>query len=193
MMQRTENITFTIPHLSIEGFKEICKANQNFQLEREATGEIIIMPPTFPWTGKQNFNLYVQLGIWIEKTGLGIGFDSSSGFTLPNGAVRSPDVAWIINQSWEALSETQQKEEFSPIAPDFVIELRSSSDSLNKLQAKMQEYIDNGVRLGWLIDTTNQQVAIYRQGKEVETLISPTTLSGEDILPGFILDLTKIW
>jgi Uma2 family endonuclease len=193
MMQRTENITFTIPHLSIEGFKEICKANQNFQLEREATGEIIIMPPTFPWTGKQNSSLNAQLWIWNDRTGLGIVFDSSSGFTLANGAVRSPDVSWISNQRWQALSKTQQKEEFSPLAPDFVIELRSSSDSLNKLQAKMQEYIDNGVRLGWLIDTTNQQVEIYRPGKSVETLVSPATLSGEEILPEFILDLNKIW
>jgi Uma2 family endonuclease len=193
MMRVTENITFTIPHLSIEGFKEICKANQNLQLEREATGEIIIMPPTFPWTGKQNFGLIGQLWSWINRTGLGIGFDSSSGFTLPNGAVRSPDVSWISNERWEALSETQQKEEFSAIAPDFVIELRSSSDSLNKLQTKMQEYIDNGVRLGWLIDTTNQQIEIYRPGKSIETAIAPTTLSGEEVLPGFVLDLNKIW
>jgi Uma2 family endonuclease len=192
-MQLTKNITFTIPHLTIEGFKEICIANQNLQLEREATGEITIMPPTFPWTGKQNSGLNAQLWLWNDRTGLGIVFDSSTGFTLPNGAVRSPDVSWISNQRWSELSETQQKKEFSPIAPDFVIELRSSSDSLSKLQAKMQEYLDNRVNLGWLIDTTNQQVEIYRQGKSVETLVSPAKLSGEGVLPEFVLDLKKIW
>jgi Uma2 family endonuclease len=107
--------------------------------------------------------------------------------------VRSPDASWVSNERWEALSETQQKEEFSPLSPDFVVELRSSSDSLKKLREKMQEYIDNGVRLGWLIDTTNKQVEIYHLGHDVEVLQSPTTLSGEDVLPGFVLDLNKVW
>lgn len=188
-----DTITLTIPRLSAQGFLELCQANQDLQLERTATGEVIIMPPTFPWTGKQNFSLYIQLGVWNERTGLGVGFDSSAGFTLPNGAVRSPDVSWVSNERWEALSETQQKEEFSPLSPDFVVELRSSSDSLKKLREKMQEYIDNGVRLGWLIDTTNKQVEIYHLGHDVEVLQSPTTLSGEDVLPGFVLDLNKVW
>lgn len=187
------NINLTIPHLTEKGFLELCQANQNLQLEREASGEIIIMPPTFPWTGKQNFNLYIQLGIWIEKTGLGIGFDSSTGFTLPNGAVRSPDVSWIKNDRWEGLTPIQQKEQFSPIAPDFVIELRSSSDSRQKLEEKMKEYINNGVQLGWLIDSVNRQVKIYRLGQNVEVLQLPQTLSGENVLPGFVLDLTQVW
>ncbi|MBD2012740.1 Uma2 family endonuclease [Microcoleus sp. FACHB-53] len=186
-------ITLTIPRLSAEGFLELCKANQDLQLELTATGEVIIMPPTFPWTGKQNFGIIAQLGAWIERTGLGFGFDSSTGFTLPNSAIRSPDASWVSNERWEALSETQQKEEFSPLSPDFVVELRSSSDSLKKLQQKMQEYIDNGVRLGWLIDSTTKQVEIYRLGQDVEVLQSPATLSGEGVLPGFVLDLGKVW
>ena len=186
-------ITLTIPHLNPEGFLELCKANQDLQLELTATGEVIIMPPTFPWTGKQNFGIIAQLGAWIERTGLGFGFDSSSGFTLPNGAVRSPDASWVSNERWEALSEIQQKEEFSPLSPEFVVELRSSSDSLKKLREKMQEYIDNGVRLGWLIDSTTKQVRIYRPGQDVEVLESPATLSDEDVLPGFVLDLHKVW
>jgi len=186
-------ITLTIPRLSAKDFIELCQANQDLQLELTATGEVIIMPPTFPWTGKQNFGLIGQLWAWIERTGLGFGFDSSTGFTLPNRAVRSPDASWVSNERWEALTVSQQKEEFSPLSPDFVVELRSSSDSLKKLREKMQEYIDNGVRLGWLIDSTTKQVEIYRPGRDVEVLESPATLSGEDVLLGFVLDLNKVW
>ncbi|MEH1873795.1 Uma2 family endonuclease [Nostoc sp.] len=186
-------ITLNIPNLGIKGFYELCQANQNLQLERAATGEVIIMPPTYPWTGKKNFSLIGQLAAWIEKTGLGIGFDSSSGFTFPNGAVYSPDASWVSNEKWEALTQTQQEEEFSPLAPDFVVELRSSSDSLKKLREKMQEYINNGVRLGWLLDPKHKTVEIFRLGKDVEILESPTTVFGEDILPGFELNLAKVW
>lgn len=188
-----DTITLTIPRLSAEGFLELCQANQDLQLERTATGEVIIMPPTFSWTGKQNSGLNAQLWNWNDQTGLGIVFDSSTGFTLPNSAVRSPDASWVTNERWEALSESQQREEFSPLSPDFVVELRSSSDSLKKLREKMQEYIDNGVRLGWLIDSTTKQVEIYRPGREVEVLESPALLSGEDLLPGFVLDLNRVW
>jgi Uma2 family endonuclease len=187
------DITLTIPHLDTKGFYELCQANRDLRLELTAAGEVIIMPPAHSWTGKQNFGLTAQVGAWISQTGLGLGFDSSTGFTLPNGAVRSPDVSWVSKERWEALTEIQQKEEFSPLSPDFVIELRSSSDSLKKLREKMQEYLDNGVRLGWLIDPIKKQVEIYRLGRDVEVLESPTTLSGEDILPGFVLDLNKIW
>lgn len=187
------DITLTIPRFSAKDFLELCQANRDLRLELTATGDVIIMPPTHSWTGKQNFGLVAQVGAWIERTGLGLGFDSSTGFTLPNRAVRSPDVSWVSNERWEALTEIQQKEEFSPLAPDFVIELRSSSDSLKKLREKMQEYIDNGVRLGWLIDTTKKQVEISRLGRDIEVLEAPTTLSGESVLPGFILDLNKIW
>ena len=186
-------ITLTIPRLSAEGFLELCKANQDLQLELTATGEVIIMPPTFSWTGKQNSGLNAQLWNWNDKAGLGIVFDSSTGFTLPNGAVRSPDGSWVSNERWETLTEIQQREEFSPISPDFIVELRSSSDSLKKLREKMQEYIDNEVRLGWLIDSTTKQVEIYRPGREIEILESPATLSGEDVLPEFVLNLNKVW
>ncbi|MFE1746443.1 Uma2 family endonuclease [Coleofasciculus sp. H7-2] len=186
-------ITLNIPHLTAEGFAQLCQANEDLQLERAATGEVILMPPTYPWTGKQNFSLLAQLAAWIEQTGLGIGFDSSTGFTLPNEAVKSPDLSWVSNERWEALTPSQQKEEFSPLSPDFVIELRSESDSLQKLRKKMQEYIDNGVRLGWLIDPKTKQVEIYRPGQDVEVLQSPTTVSGCDVLPGFELNLNKVW
>ncbi len=186
-------ITFAIPKITPEQFLEICQANLDLRLELTASGEVIIMPPTHPWTGKQNSGLNAQLWNWNDRTGLGIVFDSSTGFTLPNGAVRSPDASWIDSQRWDSLTEKQKKSEFSPIAPDFVIELRSSSDSIKTLREKMQEYIDNGVRLGWLIDSQTKQVEIYRQKQQVEVLSSPDTVSGEDVLPGFVLNLNKIW
>jgi Uma2 family endonuclease len=186
-------ITLNIPHLSAENFVELCQANQDLQLERAATGEVILMAPTYPSTGKRNSGLNAQLWNWNDRTNLGIVFDSSTGFTLPNGAVKSPDVSWVSNQQWDALTETQQQEQFSPIAPDFVVELRSENDSLKKLREKMQEYMDNGVRLGWLIDPKTKTVEIYRLGQDVEILESPITLSGEDVLPEFELNLSKIW
>ena len=186
-------ITLTIPHLTSNGFAELCQANEELQLERAATGEVIIMPPTFPWTGKQNSGLNAQLWYWNDQRSLGIAFDSSTGFTLPNGAVISPDACWVSNQRWEALTTSQHQEEFSPLCPDFVIELRSSSDTLKKLREKMQEYLDNGVRLGWLIDSKTQQVEIYRPGQDVEILKTPNNISGEDVLPGFTLNLNKVW
>lgn len=186
-------ITLKIPRLTAKEFVELCQANEHLQLERTATGEIIVMPPTYPWTGKQNSSLTAQLWNWSDRTDLGIVFDSSTGFTLPNGAVKSPDVSRVSNERWEALTQTQQQEEFSPLAPDFVVELRSSSVWLDKLQAKMQEYIDNDVRLGWLIDAKTKQVEIYRPGTDVEVVQSPATVSGEDVLLGFELNLNKIW
>ncbi len=186
-------IALNFPQLHTEGFKQLVKANENLQLERASTGEVIIMPLRYPLTSSQNSAIAGQLGIWIEKTGLGNGFDSSTGFTLPNGAVYSPDASWVSNEKWDGLTQQQREEEFSPLAPDFVVELPSSSDSLKKLQKKMAEYIENGVRLGWLIDPKNQMVEIYRQGKEVEILDSPESLSGEDVLSRFELNLNKIW
>ncbi len=186
------SIALNIPKLDAEGFKQLCLANENLQLERASTGEVIIMPLRYPFTSSQNSAIIAQLAIWIEKTGLGIGLDSSTGFTLANGAVYSPDASWVSNEQWNGLTQQQREEEFSPLAPDFVVELRSSSDSLKKLQKKMAEYIENGVRLGWLIDPKNKIVEIYRQGK-VEILESPATVSGEDVLPGFELNLNKIW
>jgi Uma2 family endonuclease len=150
------------------------------------------MPPTGGETGNRNAEIVVDFGIWNRQTKLGKVFDSSTGFKLPNGADRSPDVAWIKQERWDALTP-EQKEKFPPIAPDFVLELMSPSDDLQKVQEKMQEYMDNQVKLGWLIDRKTRRVEIYRLGKEVEVLESPTELSGEDVLPGFILNLQTVF
>jgi Uma2 family endonuclease len=172
-------------------FAEICATNRDLQLELTSTGELIILAPTAWGSSKRNFKLITQIGIWNEKTQLGEAFESSGGFVLPNGAQRSPDVAWVERSRIEAINPDPDK--FLPLAPDFLIELRSATDSLTKLQQKMQEYQANGVRLGWLIDPQHQRVEIYRSGQEREVLESPTQLSGEAVLPGFLLDLTTIW
>ncbi|MGV0105315.1 Uma2 family endonuclease [Nostoc sp. DSM 114167] len=177
--------------LTDEQFFQMCQKNSNYRFERTASGEILIMPPTGSDTGNRNFDMVVELGIWNKQTKLGKGFDSSTGFTLPNGAERSPDVSWVKIERWNALTPEQQ-EKFAPICPDFVVELRSRTDSLKELQEKMQEYIENGTQLGWLIDRKNKRVEIYRPGKDVEILDNPTSLSGENVLPGFVLDLQQI-
>lgn len=174
--------------LTDEQFFQICQANRDLKFERTATGELIIMPPTGGETGNKNARITQQIMNWTDADGTGIAFDSSTCFKLPNGADRSPDAAWIKLSRWNALTE-EQKEKFPPICPDFVIELLSPSDSLKVAQEKMREYIDNGVRLGLLINRKSRQVEIYRQGKEVEVLESPVTVSGEDILNGFVLNL----
>ncbi len=178
--------------LTDEQFYQLCQMNRNLRLERTGKGELIIMPPTGGETGKRNASLTAQLWLWNEQTGLGEVFDSSTCFKLPNGADRSPDAAWVKQERWDALTP-EQKEKFPPICPDFAIELRSPSDALNTLQTKMQEYLDNGTQLGLLINRQNQQVEIYRPGLEVEVLQSPETRSGEPILPGFVLNLQRIW
>lgn len=178
--------------LSLEQFRELCRANPDLRIERSATGVVMIMPPTFSDSGNRNFNLNVQLGVWAEQDGTGIGFDSSTGFTLPNGAIRSPDAAWIQLERWEALRD-EQKASFAPICPDFVVELRSASDRLNTLQDKMQEYLDNGASLGWLIDRPERVVYVYRRDRPVQVLKNPETLSGDPELSGFTLRLEKIW
>jgi len=149
------------------------------------------MPPTGGETGNRNAKLTIRLGNWAEADGTGITFDSSTGFKLPNGANRSPDAAWILLTRWETLTP-EQRCRFPPIAPDFVIELRSDTDSLTTTQSKMEEYIDNGVRLGWLLNPQDQQVEIYRQGQDKEVLSNPISLSGEEVLPGFVLELRGI-
>ncbi|MBH8565997.1 Uma2 family endonuclease [Nostoc sp. CENA67] len=178
--------------LTDEQFFKLCQANQDLKFERTATGELIIMPPTGGETGNRNGRLTQQLMNWTDTDGTGIAFDSSTCFKLPNGADRSPDAAWIKLERWNTLTE-EEKEKFPPICPDFVIELLSPSDSLKATQEKMKEYLDNGVSLGFLINRKSRQVEIYRQGKEVEVLESPATLSGEDVLNGFVLQLEKIW
>jgi Uma2 family endonuclease len=175
-----------------EQFYEFCLANRDLRIERTAGGEVIVMPPAFSDTGNRNFNIAVQLGSWAEQNGTGLGFDSSSGFMLPNGAIRSPDAAWIKLERWNRLTE-KQKASFAPICPDFVIELRSASDTVSSLQKKMEEYIDNGTVLGWLIDRQNQTVYIYRPNQEPVILNAPETVSGEPELSGFQLVTAKIW
>lgn len=197
LLIQTESIPLTVNFPSLvqmtnEQFYEFCQANGDLRIERTANGEVIIMPPAFSDTGNRNFNIAAQLGNWTEQDGTGIGFDSSTGFTLPNGAMRSPDASWIELECWNTLTDAQ-KASFAPICPSFVIELRSLSDGLIKLQNKMQEYIDNGASLGWLIDRQNRKVYIYRPNREVEILDNPEAVTGNPELPAFILRMTKIW
>lgn len=180
-----------IVQLTDAAFYALCQANPAVRCERTAKGELIVMPPTGGDTGSRNFEIYIDLGNWNRQTKLGKAFDSSTMFQLPNGAYRSPDVAWIQQERWEALSP-EERETFPPICPDFMVELRSASDSLKTIQDKMQEYMENGARLGWLIDPQNKQVEIYRLGQEKEILQAPTSLSGEDVLLGFLLSLERI-
>ena len=182
----------SIIKLTDEEFYRLCRENPDVNFERNVKGELIIMSPTGGETGNRNFEIYIDLGIWNRQTRLGVCFDSSTCFNLPKGGDRSPDVAWIKQERWDALTP-EQKEKFPPICPDFVVELMSPSDRLKATQDKMKEYLDNCARLGWLINCQNQTVEIYRQGQEVEVLQSPETLSGEDILPGFVLNLQAIW
>ena len=188
--------TFTLNLNSIkltdEQFFQLCQDNHDLRFERNANGDLMIMPPTGGETGNRNAGLTAQVWIWNEQTKLGKVFDSSTGFKLPNGADRSPDVAWIPLERWNNLTVEQQKK-FLPLCPDFVVELVSPSDSLIVARQKMQEYMENGTRLGWLINRKPRQVEIHRQGRDVEVLEFPATLSGEDILPGFVLNLDSIW
>jgi len=178
--------------LSNEQFYQLCQNNRDLRFERNRQGDLMIMPPTGGETGNRNAKIIVKLGIWTEQNGTGIFFDSSTGFKLPNGADKSPDAAWIALEKWNTLT-IEQRQGFVPLCPDFVIELRSKSDNLKVLQEKMQEYLENGTRLGWLINRQDRQVEIYRQGQGVEVLENPSSLSGEDILPSFVLDLVPIW
>jgi Uma2 family endonuclease len=178
--------------LTDDRFFQLCQENENIRLERTAKGELIIRSPAGGETGNRNAGLTAQLWIWNDRTKLGQVFDSSTGFKLHNGADRSPDASWVTLERWNALTSEQQQK-FPPICPDFVVELMSPSDSLKETQDKMKEYRDNGARLGWLINRKSRQVEIYRQDAEVEVLESPATLSGEDVLPGFVLNLDSIW
>lgn len=191
----TVDISSIVPQatMTTEQFYTFCRDNQNLRIERTAEGEVIIMPPAFSDTGNRNFELAIEVGIWARKDGTGKGFDSSAGFTLPNGATRSPDTSWIKLDRWDALSD-EQKSSFAPICPDFVIELRSASDRLKSLQEKMQEYIDNGTKLGLLIDRKKRTVHIYREGCVPTVLENPDSVSCEPELPGLItLPMSKIW
>lgn len=173
-------------------FADFCVRFPELRTELTADGELELMPPAFAKTGNINFKLVAKFSVWCEADGMGEGFDSSAGFTLPNGAVRSPDVSWVKRERWASLTD-EQRDGFAHICPDFVVEIRSSTDRLSKLRAKMTEYLANGARLGWLLDPKNKRVEIFRPGKDAEKLDAPETLSGEDVLPGFTLALSEIW
>ncbi|MDJ0842708.1 Uma2 family endonuclease [Crocosphaera sp.] len=176
-----------------EQFAALAAANRELRLERTATGELIVNPPTGSETGYRNWSLGGELYLWWRNAGeLGKAFDSSTGFELPNGANRSPDAAWVSQARWDTLTPEQRKG-FAPLCPDFVVELRSENDTLQDLRAKMEEYRENGAKLAWLIDPKNKRVEIYRPGQVVEMLDNPHQLSGETVLPGFSLSLKRIW
>jgi Uma2 family endonuclease len=175
-----------------EEFEQIVEFNKELRLELTAEGKLIIMSPTGGETGNRNFEIYIDLGIWNRKNKLGKAFDSSTGFKLPNGATRSPDASWIKIERWDALTP-QQRKKYLPLCPDFAVELVSESDDVEDTRKKMREYIVNGLKLGWLINPKDKQVEIYRAGKEVEILQSPKTLSGEDVLTDFNLDLQTVF
>ncbi|WP_017324337.1 Uma2 family endonuclease [Synechococcus sp. PCC 7336] len=175
-----------------EQFLQFARANPELRIERAADGTLIVMAPTGSEGGNLNFELGLDLGLWNRQTQLGKVFDSSTGFRLPNGAIRAPDLAWIAGDRWQSLT-SEQRRGFAPICPDFVMQLASESDDIAMLRLKMQEYIDNGCRLGWLISPKTECVEVYRPRQSVESLSFPTSLSGEDILPNFVLDLQAIF
>jgi len=187
ILLNTSHITLRINH---QEFEQLCQDNPELRLELTASGELITMAPAGWESSERNGKLYLQVANWNLKTKLGKVFDSSGGFTFPSRAIRSPDVTWIQNSKFINISPNVA---FPLVVPDFVIELRSKTDSLKTLQAKMTEYRSNGVHLGWLINPQAKEVEIYRLGQEVEVLQSPTTLSGEDVLSEFILDLSFIF
>jgi Uma2 family endonuclease len=195
-----EALTLNIPpnfNLTDEQFYQLCLANEAWTIELTATGELIIMPPTGGESGIRNADLNFQIVSWNRQTQLGYVFDSSTVFKLPNGAKRSPDLAWIKQERWNHLS-TEDKRRFPPICPDFVIKLRSETDNLEPLRSKLLEYLENGIQLGWLIDPKTKQVEIYRPNQAVEIIDfsntqNPLTLSGESVLPGLVIDLEPIF
>jgi Uma2 family endonuclease len=187
-----ELIGLTHSLVTPEQFEQLCAEYRDLRLELTSTGELIVMPPTGSETGRSNFNLTTQLGVWSRQEGTGVGFGSNAGFTLPNGAIRSPDASWIKRERWDSLTK-QQKEKFAPICPDFVVEIRSPSDSLTQLFLKMFEYVENGALLGWLIDPSKRQVYVYTPNEETMVLENPETVSGDPLLPGFKLELAELW
>lgn len=186
------NFQDVLKKINDDEFETFCRHNPDLQIELTKEGELIIMPPTGGKTGIRNFSLIGYFFQWIEKDKTGVGFDSSTVFVLPNGAKRSPDLSWVKNERWNALSE-EDKEKFPPFCPDFVVELRSPSDSLTTLQNKMAEYIENGASLGWLIDPVKRRIHVYRPNLEPEILENPVTVSGEPLLTKFTLKMKKIW
>jgi Uma2 family endonuclease len=179
-------------HLTDDAFYQLCQANPEVKFERSAQGELVVLSPTGGISGNRNIKLSARLELWADAEGSGLAFDSSTMFRLPSGAYRSPDATWISLERWQALTP-QEQERFPPICPDFVVELRSATDSLSTLQQKMQEYLDNGARLGWLINPQSQQVEVYRPHQAPQILQAPSQLSGETVLPGFKLNTTGLF
>jgi Uma2 family endonuclease len=179
-------------NLTDEQFFQLCIKNRNFRFERNSQGDLVIMSPTGGETSNRNIEIAYQLQAWNRKTKLGIAFDSSGGFKLPKGGDRSPDASWIPLAKWNSLTPEQQRR-FLPLCPDFLIELLSATDSLKDTRKKMLEYMSNGCKLAWLINRKDKKVEIYREGKEVEILDHPVSLSGENILPEFVLEMELIW
>lgn len=186
------SLDFHSARLTEQQFEELCRNHPDLRFELSAKGELIVMPPTSMESGWRNTDLITEVNIWARQDKTGIVFDSSTMFTFPSGAKRSPDVSWIVKERVEALS-LAERQKFARIVPDFIIERRSPSDSLGDLQDKMAEYIAAGVRLGWLIDPHERKVHVYRVGGEVEVLDNPENVSGEDILKGFNLSVRQIW
>lgn len=180
-----------INDLSDDQFYELCVANRDLRIERNSNGEIIIMPPTGGETGRRNNSISGQLWYWNHRVKLGVTFDSSTGFRLPNGAARSPDAAWIPQEQWNALTQ-KERAKLLPLCPAFVVELRSPTDRLEALQAKLAEYIENGSQLGWLIDPVLGRVEVYLPDRAVNILLNPAVVSGDPVLPGFELELAEI-
>jgi len=187
-----ELIELTHQSVTPEQFEQLCIEYSELRLELTSTGELIVMPPTGSETGRSNSNLTYQLEAWARTDGTGICFGSSTGFTLPNGAIRSPDASWAKRDQWELLTN-EQKQGFGPFCPDFVVELRSRTDRVIQLRAKMVEYLENGASLGWLIDPFERRVYVYRPDQDVVLLENPETVSGDPLLPGFTLNLTELW
>ncbi|WP_405196674.1 Uma2 family endonuclease [Zarconia navalis] len=189
-MMTSETVVLSLHdvNFSDEQFYQLCQVNRDLKLERTVQGELVIMPPVGGLSGNREADFITDLNLWNRQTKLGKVFSSSTIFRLPNGGDRSPDAAWVKNDRWESLT-LEEREKFPPICPDFVLELRSRTDSLAALQAKMREYLESGLRLGWLINPQDQQVEIYRPDRTVEIIELPATLSGEDVLPGFVLEL----
>lgn len=191
-MIETINIKALANSITDEQFEQLCAQNRDTKFELTSQGELIVMSPTGSESGRQNGDLFGQIWYWNRQTKLGIVFDSSTVFTLPNDAKRSPDVSWIKKSRWDELT-TKQKRKFAPLAPDFVIELLSPNDRLSDVQSKMTEYQACGVKLGWLIYPDEKRVEIYRVGKETEVLLEPKNLSGEDLMPKLTVDLQEIF
>jgi Uma2 family endonuclease len=189
---KTECLQFELPEMNDEQFARFCALNRDLRIERTAGGVILIMAPAYSISGFHNGELTSQLFLWSRADGTGVAFDSSAGFRLPNSAILSPDAAWISRARLERLSP-EDRCGFLPLCPDFVAELRSSTDRLSRLQAKMEEFRDQGARLGWLIDSEEQRVYVYRPGEAVEIHERPETLSGDPVLPGLVLNLARIW